>query len=234
MAKPRRGATTLSGILLVDKPAGMTSHDVVDAVRRISGEGRVGHAGTLDPAATGLLLVLVGPATRLSAELMGHDKRYLARIAFGRSTTTDDAEGETIAASEPPPGLADAGLAAEVLAGFVGPQLQRPPRYSAIKRDGRPAYALARAGAEPVLEPRPVTIHAIELLAAAAEGWDIVAEVSKGTFVRALARDVGEAVGCPAHLGALRRLSIGAWSVREALSLDALAAVGFASRLIPV
>ena len=222
MPAARRGATDLNGILLVDKPIGMSSHDVVDALRRLTGEGRIGHAGTLDPAASGLLVVCIGPATRLSEQLIGHDKTYLARIAFGSSTSTDDAEGVVLASAEPPAELTEPDYARIVLAGFLGPSMQLPPQFSAIKQQGVPAYRKARQGKPVELERRPVLIHSIELLSAGDAQWDIITEVSKGTYVRALARDVGEAVGCPAHLAELRRLAVGPWRVSEAYTLAAL------------
>ncbi|MDR1015079.1 MAG: tRNA pseudouridine(55) synthase TruB [Coriobacteriales bacterium] len=223
MVKAKRGATGLSGVIAVDKPAGMTSHDVVDRLRRITGEGRIGHAGTLDPAATGLLLVCIGPATRLSSALMEGEKVYEAHIAFGSATSTDDAEGEVVATAALPEGLADEGFARSVLAGFEGEQDQMPPRFSAIKKNGRKAYELARAGRPVELEPRRVVVHRLRLVGAGAAHWDIEARVSKGTYIRALARDLGEAVGSRAHLGALRRTRVGAVSVARAHTLEELA-----------
>ncbi|MDR0347733.1 MAG: tRNA pseudouridine(55) synthase TruB, partial [Coriobacteriales bacterium] len=222
MAKARRGATDLCGIIAVDKPAGITSHDVVDRLRRITGEGRIGHAGTLDPAATGLLLVCVGPATRLSDALMAREKTYEARVIFGTATDTDDAEGTPIATAEVPAELADVDFAKGVLAGFVGLQQQKPPHFSARKKNGKKAYELARAGKPVELEPRDVTIYELRLIAATATYWDIEARVSKGTYIRALARDLGEAVGSRAHLGALRRTRVGALSVEAAHTLEEL------------
>src|SRR5665648_353727 len=139
----RRGATDLSGILAVDKPSGITSHDVVAAVRRATGERRVGHAGTLDPVATGLLTILVGPATRLEPYLSGHDKTYVATIAFGTSTDTDDADGAVIQTVPVPGDVIDPDAASRLLASFTGEQLQVPPAYSAIKRGGQVAHRAA-------------------------------------------------------------------------------------------
>jgi tRNA pseudouridine55 synthase len=220
--KIKRGATDLCGVIAVDKPCGMTSHDVVDHLRRITGEGRVGHAGTLDPAATGLLLVCVGPATRLSDALMAGDKTYEARVVFGTATDTDDAEGAVIAAAPLPAELASADFARAVLAGFIGEQEQMPPRFSAIKKGGKKAYELARAGKPVELEPRRITIHALRLVEVGAGHWDFEARVSKGTYLRSLARDIGEAVGSRAHLGALRRTRSGAVSVEQAHTLTKL------------
>jgi tRNA pseudouridine55 synthase len=222
MAKAKRGATNLCGIVAVDKPANMTSHDVVDCLRRLTGEGRIGHTGTLDPAATGLLLVCIGPATRLSATLTADDKTYEARIVFGTATDTDDAEGTPVEVAPLLPVLADEDFARGVLAGFIGEQEQLPPRFAAIKRDGKKAYELARAGKPVELEPRCVTIHALRLIKAEADYWDVVAEVSKGTYLRSLARDVGVAAGTRAHLGALRRTGVGPVSIEQAHTLKEL------------
>ena len=222
MAKARRGATRLCGVIAVDKPDGLTSHDVVDALRRLTGEGRIGHAGTLDPAATGLLLVCIGPATRLSELLMADDKVYQARIRFGTATDTDDAQGLVVASAPLAPGLSDEQFASEVLAGFLGTQEQLPPRFSAIKKEGRKAYEAARQGLDPGLEPRTITVYELRLLGATAEYWDVQAHVSKGTYIRALARDIGEAVGSKAHLASLRRLSCGAVSLTQAHTLKEL------------
>ncbi|MDR2957448.1 MAG: tRNA pseudouridine(55) synthase TruB [Coriobacteriales bacterium] len=222
MAISRRGATTLDGVLLVDKPVGMTSHDVVDYLRKLTGEGRIGHAGTLDPAATGLLIVCIGPATRLSDHLMAYDKEYLARIAFGQSTTTDDTEGTITRTLVPPEIIADPEYAMSVLSGLVGSIMQIPPQYSAIKQAGKTAYKQARQGHQVNLEPRQVSIYKLDLLNCSANSWDIIAIVSKGTYIRALARDIGELVGCPAHLAGLRRLAIGPWHVSQAYTLEML------------
>jgi tRNA pseudouridine55 synthase len=232
MAKAKRGATNLCGVVAVDKPANMTSHDVVDRLRRLTGEGRIGHTGTLDPAATGLLLVCIGPATRLSATLTGGDKTYEARIVFGTATNTDDAEGVPVEVAPLLPALADEDFARGVLGGFVGEQEQMPPQFAAIKRDGKKAYELARAGTPVELEPRIVTVYALRLVKAAADHWDIVAEVSKGTYLRALARDIGVAAGSRAHLGALRRTGVGPVSIGQAHTLAELEQGDIRSRFL--
>lgn len=229
----RRGATGLAGILLVDKPAGLTSHDVVAAVRRATGERRIGHAGTLDPMATGLLLMLVGSATRLERYLSGHAKRYDARIVFGAATDTLDAEGQVTAEAAVPASALEETHGRAVLAGFLGPSEQMPPAYSAIKRNGVAAHRLARAGKEPQLEPRPIVVHEAELRGVHPDtsAWDVSFFVSKGTYIRSLARDIGLAAGTVAHLGALRRTGIGDATLADAHTLDAVVAAGEAGRL---
>jgi len=222
---PRRGTTDLAGILLVDKPAGPTSHDVVAAVRRLTGEGRVGHAGTLDPLATGLLVVLVGPYTRLERYLSASEKAYEAGIAFGAETDTDDAEGAVVRTTDVPEDLFDRSIAEALLSRFVGTYEQHPPAYSAIKVGGRVAHRDARAGLGVELDPRPVSVHEAELIGIDVPHarWDVRFRVSKGTYIRALARDIGRAAGSAAHLVALRRTAAGAASVADALTLDELA-----------
>jgi len=224
MGKAKRGATNLIGILAVDKPCSVTSHDVVDEIRRITGEGRVGHTGTLDPMATGLLLICIGPATRLSNLITAHDKTYQARIVFGSATSTDDAEGEIIATVPVPEGLGDAHYVLRVLEAFTGTFEQMPPQFAAIKKDGRKAYQSARQGKAVELEPRVVTIHSIKLIEATDHYWDIGAQVSKGTYIRSLARDLGEAVGSRAHLASLRRTRCGKVSIEQACTLEELRA----------
>jgi tRNA pseudouridine55 synthase len=200
----------------------MTSHDVVVDLRRATGERRIGHAGTLDPAATGLLLVLIGPATRLERYLSGQDKEYEARIAFGVATDTLDAEGTVVEERPVPAEVFDEVRAAGLLAATLGPSLQDPPVFSAIKTQGTVAHRAARAGRPPVLEPRPIVVHRAELVAtdANAATWDVTFRVSKGTYVRALARDLGIAAGTVAHLAALRRTAVGAIHVDAALTLE--------------
>ena len=187
MSAARRGATGLSGILLVDKPEGMTSHDVVAIVRRATGEGRVGHAGTLDPAATGLLVVLVGPATRLEPYLSSATKSYEATIAFGAATDTDDADGVIVATSPVPENVRDPAYAQALLARFLGESEQVPPTYSAIKTAGKAAHRVARAGGEVVVQPRPIRVDEARLLGVdpATESWRVSFTVSKGTYIRA-------------------------------------------------
>jgi tRNA pseudouridine55 synthase len=223
--RTRRGATDLSGILAIDKPAGMTSHDVVNRVRRITGEPRVGHAGTLDPMATGLLVVLVGPATRLASYLTAAEKVYEARIVFGTETDTDDAEGRLTRTAYPAEELADPFFAAATVASLVGTHEQVPPAFSAIKRGGVTAYEAARKGEALELEARTIEVTSAKLLGVECEAeyaWDVELAVSKGTYIRALARDLGRALETAAHLGRLRRTRSGALDVAEALTLEAL------------
>lgn len=240
----KRGASGLCGVLAIDKPGGMSSHDVVNHVRRLTGERRVGHAGTLDPMATGLLLVGVGAATRLSPYLSGHDKTYEARIVFGISTDTDDAEGRVVdyyAQGKPGEGTEKLeGLdPQDVLDGIVGCCDQMPPAFSAIKKNGVTAYKAAREGKRLELEARPVEIYSAELQGTGAsavdlddgEGgrfraelpyWDVVLRVSKGTYIRSIARDLGLKLGCGAHLGALRRTAVAGLAIEEAHTLEEL------------
>jgi tRNA pseudouridine55 synthase len=218
----------LVGILPVDKPAGMTSHDVIAVVRRVTGEGRVGHAGTLDPMATGLLVVLVGAYTRLAPYLTSASKTYEATIAFGTETATDDAEGAITREAPVPAEVSFDDRAHAILAALIGPSRQTPPAYSAIKVGGKTAYREARAGAALELEPRDIHVFAANLLEIDADthSWRVAFEVSKGTYVRALARDLGRAVGSAAHLTALRRTAAGALSLTEAHVLDDVVAAG--------
>jgi len=224
----RRGATRLAGILPIDKPAGMTSHDVVAAIRRATGEGRVGHAGTLDPMATGLLVVLIGPYTRLEPFLSSSRKTYEARIAFGTATDTDDADGELTDGAPVPASIFDSHSAQSILDRFVGPSLQVPPAYSAIKVGGRVAHRAARAGEEFLLEPRPIEVDSAELLRTDedARTWDVRFRVSKGTYVRALARDIGLACKTFAHLSALRRTAAGLLTLDDATDLETATMAG--------
>jgi tRNA pseudouridine55 synthase len=224
----RRGATDLSGILAIDKPAGMTSHDVVSRVRKATGERRVGHAGTLDPMATGLLVVLVGPATRLASYLTAAEKTYQARFVFGAETDTDDAEGRVTATAPIPDEIGDPFFATATVASMVGMHEQVPPAYSAIKRGGVVAYAAARKGEALELSARTIEVKTAKLLSlecVTEYAWEVELTVSKGAYIRALARDLGRSLGCAAHLGGLRRTRSGALDIAQAHTLDALAEV---------
>ncbi len=207
----------LHGFVTINKPAGITSHDVVTRVRRSARQKRVGHGGTLDPAATGVLPVALGEATRLLEYLVEGRKRYVAVIELGRTTTTDDAEGATMAEHRVPD-LA-AGQIEAMLAGFTGAIMQVPPMYSAIQIEGRRLYDLARQGQQLELEARPVEIDAITLLDWRSPRLTVEITCGKGTYIRALARDLGIALGCGAHLAALRRTAVGPLSIERAVPL---------------
>lgn len=205
----------------MDKPAGPTSHDVVARARRVLRERSIGHTGTLDPFATGLLILLVGKGTRVARFLDGLAKTYLAVATLGQRTATDDRTGEPV--GEPFGGpLPDRGVVEAALAGFAGAQEQVPPAYSAKRRDGERAYARARRGEAVALAPAAITVYGVELLSVSGAEVTFRATVSTGTYIRALARDLGERLGTGAHLTALRRESIGSLQVADALPLDAL------------
>lgn len=214
------------GLVLVDKPERVSSHDVVLAVRAAFGERRVGHAGTLDPFATGLLVILVGRATRLLQYLPGEPKVYDTTIAFGTETETDDLLGSPVRHAAPP--SLDR-VRAEVATSFTGPLQQVPPSYSAKRIGGRRAYALARAGAEFTIEPAAVRVHswtehAWEGAPHGVASWSARLECSGGTYVRALARDLGRALGSAAHVAALRRVRSGSFDVAAASTIADLRA----------
>jgi tRNA pseudouridine55 synthase len=214
--------TELSGLVVVDKPSGLTSHDVVSRLRRILGTRRVGHAGTLDPMATGMLVVGLGRATRLLGHLAKTDKDYEATVRLGLTTTTDDADGE-VTGEVDASGVDDAALAG-ALRRFLGDIDQVPSAVSAVKVAGRRAYALARAGEPVELAARRVHISALELVARRGDEFDLRVTCSTGTYVRALARDLGAALGVGAHLTALRRTRVGGFGLDRARTLDELEA----------
>lgn len=206
----------VSGVLVVDKPVGMTSHDVVQFIRRGTKINRAGHTGTLDPRASGVLVVLVGPAVRLSEFVAASDKRYQAVLKFGETTNTYDSEGEIT--SRRPVDISYEELE-EALKGFIGEVEQTPPVFSALKIKGKRAYELAREGKEVEMEPRMITVHSLELL-----DWDppeavIDIQCSSGTYVRSLASDLGEVLGSGATLVGLRRTKNGQFGLRDAVSL---------------
>ena len=215
---------TESGLVVVDKPAGLTSHDVVAQVRRLAGTRKVGHAGTLDPMATGVLVVGLGRATRLLGHLASTEKAYDATIRFGEVTTTDDAEGETLARTSTEH-LSETQVR-EALAGFVGELDQVPSSVSAVKVGGRRSYDRVRAGEEVTLPARRVVIHALDVTAVRRAGeWvdaDVSLRCSSGTYVRAIARDAGAVLGVGGHLTALRRTAVGSFTLSEARTLDEL------------
>ncbi|MFF0144869.1 tRNA pseudouridine55 synthase [Amycolatopsis sulphurea] len=224
--KPRRPVPP-PGLLIVDKPAGMTSHDVVARARRIMGTRKVGHAGTLDPMATGVLVLGIERATKLLGHLALDRKTYLATLSLGQATTTDDAEGEILSTAAPDDvaAVTEAQLSAGVAA-LTGDLQQVPSAVSAVKIDGKRAYARVRAGEDVVIPPRPVTVHRFDVLGVRREDdrieLDAVVECSSGTYVRALARDLGAGLGVGGHLKALRRTTVGPFTLAKARTLDQL------------
>jgi tRNA pseudouridine55 synthase len=220
----------INGILLIDKPAGPTSHDIVNTVRRLFGQRRVGHAGTLDPAATGLLVVLMGKATRLAQWLQATDKTYEGSVRLGVATDTYDGDGRETA-RQPCPGTAE--RLAETLPRLTGEIEQVPPVYSALKIKGTPAYSIARKGGQAELKPRRVRITRFE--ASVVEGGDyplvdFTIDCSSGTYVRTAAVDLGAALGCYAHLAGLRRLRSGRFSLDQSVTLGDLERAGAQER----
>lgn len=197
----------------------MTSHDIVAALRRAARVRRVGHAGTLDPTATGVLLICIDQATRVSQYLMASDKVYRAQIRLGQTTDTGDGEGRMIRQRPVPPGT-DEGIIQKALASFVGEISQVPPRYAAIKQNGIPLYKLTRQGMDVNPVPRQIVIHAIHLLKWHSPDLTLDIHCGPGTYIRALARDVGEHLGCGGHLASLVRLKSGQFSLEEAIELD--------------
>jgi tRNA pseudouridine55 synthase len=208
------------GAILIDKPAGPTSHDVVDAIRRRFGIKKVGHCGTLDPNATGLLIIVLGRGTKLSEKLMGDDKVYEGTIHFGIATSSYDVEGEVLE-TKPVPPLALEQLN-ELAAQFVGDQMQVPPMVSAIKKDGVPLYKLARKGIEVEREPRLVHIYNFRFTGYTEPKGEFRLACTKGTYVRSVAHELGQKIGCGAHLAALRRSVSGKFDVADAMPLDAV------------
>jgi tRNA pseudouridine55 synthase len=220
-----------TGILNVNKPKGWTSHDVVARVRRLAGQKRVGHAGTLDPMAEGVLPVLLGRATRLADFIQHGRKTYLATVQLGAATDTDDAEGTVVSTSSVPQ-LGQAVLD-EALTRFRGEILQIPPRYSALKVAGRRAYAVARVGGEVDLAARPVTIYDLRLLGWSETELRLEITCARGTYIRALARDLAIALGTVGHLTALVRACVGPFDLHAALTPDELATRGIDTALLP-
>ena len=225
----------LEGVLLVDKPAGFTSHDVVARLRRKLAMKRIGHAGTLDPMATGLLIILVGKATRISQYLTNLDKEYEGTIELGKVTNSQDADGEVMETRPVPPLTLEAVRAA--MQTFLGDQYQTPPMFSAIKVAGVPLYKMARKGEEVPREPRFIRVSSYELTRFAPPHLDFRLRCSKGTYVRTLAHDLGQKLGCGAHLCALRRTATDKLRIDAALGLEQIEALSLAEiekRLLPV
>jgi tRNA pseudouridine55 synthase len=231
-----RRTAVAEGVLVVDKEAGWTSHDVVAKVRNLLGGMKVGHAGTLDPAATGVLPVLVGRATRVAEYLVDWDKEYRAVLRLGETTDTQDATGKVLAQADP--SVVHEEALREVIARFRGPQRQVPPMYSAVKVGGRPLYKAARAGETVERADRPIIVHELDILAV--DGRDVALRVvcSKGTYIRTLCADIGQALGVGGHLGALERRRVGPLSIEQALTVHQVAeqvAIGTLTRhLVPL
>jgi len=225
----------VEGVLLVDKPTDHTSHDVVARLRGKLQMKRIGHAGTLDPSATGLLIMLVGKATKASQYLMSADKEYTGTVKLGETTNTQDAEGEVLTTQPVPDFASDQILAA--MAEFKGDQYQTPPMYSAIKIDGVPLYKKARQGEDVEREPRFIRVMDFELTRWASPEIDFRVRSSKGTYVRTLAHDLGQKLGCGGHLKHLRRTASGDLRVEQATTLDELLAMPLSEvhqKLLPV
>ncbi|PLY13613.1 MAG: tRNA pseudouridine(55) synthase TruB [Sedimenticola sp.] len=220
MGRRRQKGRDVHGILLLDKPLGITSNGALQRVKHIFYAKKAGHTGSLDPLATGLLPICFGAATKISAFLLDADKRYWVRVKLGETTTTADAEGD-ILETRSVDGISQADVEA-VLKRFVGDILQIPPMYSALKHQGKRLYELARDGVEVERKPRPVTIHEIKLLSFDLPEFELEVSCTKGTYVRTLAEDIGAALGCGAHVSALRRSGVGAYSAEQLITLDRL------------
>jgi tRNA pseudouridine55 synthase len=218
---PKKPRDLVDGVLLIDKPVGLSSNDALTKVKRIVNAKKAGHTGTLDPFATGLLPLCFGEATKFSQDLLEADKTYLATVHLGITTTTGDTEGEVLETR-------DVDVTAEqieaALARFRGPILQVPPMYSALKRDGKALYEYAREGITLERKARPVTIHELDLIAHAAPFLTIRVACSKGTYVRVLGEDIGATLGCGAHLSALRRVQVGSLTTANMMTLEELQA----------
>lgn len=222
--QPRR---KIDGVLLLDKPTGMTSNAALQKARRLFNAAKAGHTGTLDPLATGLLPICFGEATKFAGELLAADKSYAAIVRLGVRTDTADAEGKVL---ETRPVAVSREQVEAALVRFRGDILQVPPMHSALKRDGRPLYDYARRGIELERTPRAVTIHAINLRAFAADQVEMDVDCSKGTYIRTLAQDLGEVLGCCGHLAALRRTRIGRLDLDDAVTLGTLEALSTEAR----
>jgi tRNA pseudouridine55 synthase len=222
------GDTPVNGVLLIDKPVGPSSNAVLQRAKRLLGAARAGHTGTLDPLASGLLVIGLGEATKFAGALLGADKAYRARVKLGERTETGDAEGAVLERSAVT--ATREGLLA-VLDRFRGEIEQLPPRHAAIKHRGRPLYAYARRGEDVPRSPRRIVIRRLELEQFEGDRVLLFVECSKGTYIRALAEDVGAALGCGAHLAGLERTAVGPFELRQSLTLDALEALAPAARL---
>ena len=219
---------SMDGLLVINKPSGRSSHDLVYSVRRITGEKRVGHAGTLDPMATGVLVICLGQGVRVSEYLISHDKTYRALIRLGIETDTYDATGQVIATREV---HVEPAVLAAALYSFVGRISQRPPAHSAVQRGGVRAYKLARKGIALELEPREVEVYSIDLRGERGDEVEIDVHCGKGTFIRSLAHDLGEKLGTGAHLSALTRLASGPFTIEQSLTLEQVEAAAVRGEL---
>jgi len=227
---PRR----IDSVLLLDKPLGITSNRALQQAKRLLGAAKAGHSGTLDPLASGLLPVLFGEATKFSRFLLDSDKTYEGDVHLGVSTTSGDAEGEVV--DRRPVAVSDTAIE-QALTRFRGELMQVPPMHSALKRGGRPLYALAREGTLVAREPRPIVIHALQVLGREGNLLRLRVTCSKGTYLRTLAEDIGHALGTGAHLAALRRTGAGPFAISQAVTLESLAATDAAERdrlLVPM
>ena len=222
---PRRA---VHGVLLLDKPLGLSSNDALQKAKRLYRAEKAGHTGTLDPLATGLLPLCFGAATKFSQISLDADKSYRATLKLGVTTTTADAEGDVLQQRDVAVARADVEAAC---ARFTGPILQTPPMHSALKRDGKPLYEYARAGIDVEREARAVTIHSVDIIEGDHDAWTLDVRCSKGTYIRTLAEDIGEALGCGAHLTALRRIATGHFSVLRCVTLEVLEAMAEDQRL---
>lgn len=231
--QPRAGGTKIvrrpvHGVLLLDKPLGLSSNDALQKAKRLYRAEKAGHTGTLDPLATGLLPLCFGAATKFSQVSLDADKRYLATLKLGATTTTGDAEGDVLE-TRPVGHLTRADLEAACRR-FTGPVEQVPPMHSALKKDGKPLYEYARQGIEVERAPRSVVIHGIDIVGGEDDAWTLEVRCSKGTYIRTLAEDIGAALGCGAHLTALRRTGSGPLSLDGSLTLEELAGMTEAQR----
>lgn len=218
MSKPRRPRRPIDGVLLLDKPIGITSNQALMRVRHLYQADKAGHTGSLDPLATGLLPVCLGEASKFTQYLLDADKVYRTRIRLGQRTTTGDAEGEVLE-ERPVPAL-DAAAIENVLSRFRGEIDQVPSMFSALKKDGRPLYELARKGIEVERAARRISVYRLELLSAEGNEWELEAHVSKGTYIRSLAEDIGALLGCGAHVVMLRRTSLGPFVAPVMVTLE--------------
>ena len=211
------------GFLVFDKPAGLTSHDIVGMMRAVTGIKKIGHTGTLDPFATGVLPLAIGPATRLIQYLDEGVKVYDATLKLGEATATGDPEGEVIERADVP--ALDVATIEAALVGFIGPQMQTPPRYSAVKVNGKPLYSYARKGLDVTAQPRPIRIDSIEVLSLTLPTLRVRVQCGRGTYIRVLAEEIGRALGCVAHLIALRREQSGPFMLDDSLSAPMLSEI---------